>query len=116
MKTVQQNYNSLKKKKLRQILLMAIDESLSSLGDSARQAIYYHLESSFNLKKAEIPEKIEVFSKVIEDIFRDGAKLLEIQIMRNLHEKIKCGPIQYPSQSELIFAEYIEAQISHAMN
>ena len=111
MKTVQQNYNSSKQKKLRQILLKAIDESLSSLGDSARQAIYYYLESSFNLKKVEIPEKIEVFSNAIENIFGDGAKLLEIQIMKHLHEKVGCEIMTYESQTELVFADYIKAQV-----
>ena len=111
MKTVQQNYNYPKQKKHRQILLKAIDESLSSLGDSARQAVYYHLENSFNLRKVEIPEKIEIFSNAIEDIFGDGAKLLKIQIMKYLHEKVGCEIMHYASQTELVFSDYIKAQV-----
>jgi hypothetical protein len=32
------------------ILLSAVEESLSSLGDSSKQAIFFHLETSFKIK------------------------------------------------------------------
>jgi len=37
------------------LLLEAIDDALSSLGETPKHAIYYHLEKSFNVKKQEIP-------------------------------------------------------------
>lgn len=91
------------------LLLDAIDESLSSLGQSAKQAIYYHLEKSFKIKKAEIPLKIEEFTIAIEKIFGDGAKLLEIQMMKRLHEKGRSMFRYFPAEDELIFADYMRA-------
>lgn len=91
------------------LLLDAIDESLSSLGQSAKQAIYYHLEKSFKIKKAEIPLKIEEFTIAIEKIFGDGAKLLEIQMMKRLHEKSGSMFRYSPIKDELIFADYMHA-------
>ncbi|UCG37192.1 MAG: hypothetical protein JSV64_02650, partial [Candidatus Bathyarchaeota archaeon] len=70
------------------ILLEAIDEGLSSLGQSSRQAIYFHLEKSFNIKKQEIPLRLEVFTGAIEQIFGSGADYLEILIVNRLNEKI----------------------------
>lgn len=90
-----------------QLLTEAVDESLSSLGSSAKQAIYYHLENLFNIKKEEIPLKIEEFSIAIEDIFGEGAKLLEIQMMKRLHQKAST-PFKYiPMKDELVFTDYM---------
>ncbi len=89
------------------LLIDAIDESLSSLGQSAKQAIYYHLDKSFKIKKAEIPLKIEEFTIALEEIFGDGAKLLEIQMMKRLHEKAGNTLRYSPMKDELIFADYM---------
>lgn len=89
------------------LILDAIDGSLSSLGQSAKQAIYYHLEKSFKIKKAEIPLKIEKFTIAIEEIFGDGAKLLEIQMMKRLHEKAGNTLRYSPTKDKLIFADYM---------
>jgi hypothetical protein len=92
-----------------QLIAESIDESLSSLGPSAKQAVYYHLEKLFNIKKSEIPLKIEEFSIAIEDIFGEGAKLLEIQMMKRLHQKA-CTPFKYiPTKEELVFTDYMRA-------
>ncbi len=69
------------------LLLEAIDEGLSSLGESPKRAIYYHLEKSFSIKKQEIPYKVEAFVDAIERIFGSGADFLEILIMKRFREK-----------------------------
>jgi len=70
------------------ILLAAVEESLSSLGDSPKQAILFHLESSFKIKKEHIPENITEFAKALEKIFGPGAEYLEKLIIKRLHEKL----------------------------
>lgn len=70
------------------ILLAAVEESLSSLGDSPKQAILFHLESSFKIKKEHIPENITEFSKALEKIFGPGAEYLERLIVKRLYEKL----------------------------
>lgn len=90
------------------ILLEAIDEGLSSLGQSSRQAIYFHLEKSFNIKKQEIPLRIEGFTDAIEQLFGSGADYLEILIVKRLHEKIgKPGANSVKKESCRGFSEYI---------
>jgi hypothetical protein len=39
------------------LLLEAIDEGLSSLGESVRQSVYFHLQKSFHISREEIPER-----------------------------------------------------------
>jgi len=91
------------------LLLEAVDESLSTLGDSAKQAIYFHLEKTFKVSKSEIPNKIEEFSNAIEKIFGVGARLLEIQMMQRLHEKSGHAVRYYPKTDNLSFIEYLRA-------
>jgi len=81
---------------------------LSSLGDSAKYAIYFHLENTFNISKQGIPYKIEEFADAIEKIFGLGAKPLEILIMKRLYEKVG-GIVEHPKHKDLVFAEYVEA-------
>ena len=70
-------------------LLEAIDEAFSSLGELPKIAIYLHLENSMGIKKQEIPFRIDDFQNALEKIFGLGARLLEILIVKNLHEKIR---------------------------
>jgi len=90
------------------LLLEAVDEALSSLGASSKEAIYLHLENTFDINKPDIPHKIEEFVNAIEKIFGLGAKFLEIQIMKRLYEKV--GPVfKYFPERDLIFTEYVAA-------
>ncbi len=83
-----QNKRSKQKPDFNEILLAAIDEALSSLGENATAAIYFHLEKTFNIKRLEIPQKISDFSDTLERIFGLGARTLEILCMEKLYSKV----------------------------
>ena len=91
------------------LLRDAVDEVFSSLGDSAKEAMYLSLAETFNISKRDIPRKIEEFSDAIEKMFGLGGKLIEIQIMKRLYRKV--GPsFEYsPKQDALVFTKYLEA-------
>lgn len=91
------------------LLREAVDEGLSSVGDSSKQAIYFHLEKTFRIEKEEIPLKIEDFAEAIEKIFGLGANFLEILIMKHLYNKIGQGSDQLESVSDFSFGEYVTA-------
>lgn len=90
-----------------ELLLEAVDEGLSSLGNSCQQAIYFHLEKAFKINKLDIPYKIEEFTDAIEKVFGLGAKFIEIQIMKRLYKKV--GHVIEYNQENLIFTEYVAA-------
>jgi hypothetical protein len=69
------------------LLLEAVDEGLASIGESPTQAIYFHLEKSFKIKKQETPHKTEAFTLAVEKIFGIGANFLEALILKRLYEK-----------------------------
>jgi hypothetical protein len=69
------------------LLVEAIDEGLSSLGESPKQAILFHLENTFNIKKQEISNNIEAFDDSLKKLFGPGADFLEKLILKKLGEK-----------------------------
>lgn len=98
-------------KKFDEVLLDSIDEALSSLGESVKKSIYFHLENSFLIPKLDIPHRIADFSNALERVFGSGAKYLELLIMKNLYMKANCsykwkGPKWLVP--DLTFEEYIK--------
>ena len=56
-------------KKFDAILLEAIDEAFSSLGEKAKSAVYSYLENMFLIPKKDIPYRLEDFSENLREIF-----------------------------------------------
>ena len=97
----------------KRLLLDAVDAALSSFGDSSKQAIYFYLEKNFTVKKQEIPNKVEEFANAIEEMFGYGAKILEIEIMKQLYVKIGSSFEYFPEKEDLLFVDYIDAARMH---
>jgi len=97
-----------KRKAFEKLLIEAVDEALSSLGDSAKQAIYFHLEDKFKITKNDIPYRLEDFADGLEKIFGLGARFIEILIMKNLYGQIG-RPLEWNESKELVFVEYVKA-------
>jgi hypothetical protein len=98
-----------------QILLDAIDEALSSLGENVKTAVYFQLEDLFKIKKQEISIRLSDFSNALEQLFGLGARQLEIMFIKNLHDKIKVTckwptyewPLSKWIVPEMTFQEYV---------
>jgi hypothetical protein len=95
--------------KFEEVLLEAIDEGLSLLGESSKHAVYFHLEKAFKMNRLDIPYRIEDFTDAMEKLFGAGAKILEIHIMKCLFKKVGYNFKHYPKQKNLTFMEYIAA-------
>jgi hypothetical protein len=91
-----------------EVILEAIDESFSWIGEKEKETIYFFLETKYNINKQEIPNRIEDFTEAIEDIFGIAAKLLEIRIMKNLFRKMGYICPYFHAQESLEFTKYIE--------
>ncbi len=94
------------KHKFDRLLMEAIDEGLSTVGESPRRAIYCHLEKSFNIKKEEIPANVEIFESAMEKMFGCGADFLEVLIMKRLYEKTS-GEFEFADPSDFDFSKYV---------
>ncbi|HIJ09023.1 TPA: hypothetical protein HA274_06810 [Candidatus Bathyarchaeota archaeon] len=90
------------------VISEAVDDSLSSFGEPIRQLVYSQLETSFEIKKQEIPFRINEFAEAVEEMFGEGAKLIEAKIIQKLHEKAQ-GFIHFPKGEDLLFTEYLDS-------
>ena len=98
-------------RKFDEVLQDSVDDAFSSLGESVKRSLYYHLEHDFLLAKQDIPCRIGDFSDALERIFGSGAKYLELLIMRSLYLKVNFsyrwdGPKWLVP--DLTFKEYVE--------
>ena len=64
--------------KFEDVLLEAVDDAFSSLGENVKTSIYFHLEHKFIIPKQDILYRIDDFSDALERIFGMAAKHLEI--------------------------------------
>lgn len=98
------------------ILIEAIDEALSSLGEDVKKSIYFHLGDLFKIERQEIPVRLNDFSSALEKIFGLGARHLEIMFMKRLHEKVKVTckwpeyewPLSKWIVPEMTFQKYVQ--------
>jgi hypothetical protein len=98
----------LAKRNFDDIFLESVDEALSSLGDSAKRSVYFHLEDKFGLEKGIIAKKPKELESGLDKIFGAGSKYIEILIMKSLHGKLE-HPIEWEQNKELIFVDYVNA-------
>lgn len=98
-------------KAFHKLLLEAVDSALSSLGDSARQSVYFHLEEKFDIARDEIPGRIGDFDHGLERIFGVGTLFLEVLIMKKLHEEMgsKGKVLKLDQGKEFKFLDYVKA-------
>ena len=90
-----------------EFVLAAVDESLSSIGQTAKQEISFHLKEHHGISMEEIPSRLRDFAEALEESYSLGAKLIEIKIVKALYEKT--GPFLYfPHGDDLSFASYVE--------
>jgi hypothetical protein len=93
--------------KFDKLLQSAVDDALATLGESVKQAIYFHIEKQFNVPKNNVSEALEDFQLGLEKIFGAGARFIEILIMKNLHSKVGL-PLEIGGD-ELEFVKYVNA-------
>ncbi len=74
--------------KFNRALMDAVDFTFLSLGRSCRQALYFHLRTTFCIRKNQIPQQIEKFDKALKFIFKDGAFFLNRLILEKLCEDL----------------------------
>ena len=98
-KITEQNFNRL--------FIEVIDETFSSLGESAKTAIYFHLERKFKIKKDEIPNTVANFAQAMDILFGISSKPLELMFMQRLNEKVKA---EYGSvkPDDFTFEKYVD--------
>jgi len=74
------------KDKFNKLLLKVIDEELKQIfGEAATLMIYSHLRKNYSLKREEIPDKLEIFVKGLEEFLSSGAHVVEKMVLRKVY-------------------------------
>jgi hypothetical protein len=92
---------------LEQLVNETIDSVFSSLGTACRQAIYDYMEDKYGLKKGDIADHAPEFSGALEQIFGDAAALLEMLIMKEIHQRVP--QFKHRPDGTLTFPDYVNA-------
>jgi hypothetical protein len=101
----------IKKETFEEILLEALDEALSTLGEKVKNAVYFHLNSRFYIERNEIPNRMTEFITALERIFGLATPHLEILIMKTLNDKLSLTGNRTPIQNsspEITFQKYLQ--------
>ena len=85
-------------------LLEAIDDGLLTLGESGREAIYFHLQKLCSLKREDVSEKPEAFVEGLRKIFGVGAEVIERAIVKTLYCKLE---LKYEEGKDQGFLAYL---------
>ena len=69
----------------REVLLKAVDYGLLVFGENVRKTIYDRVESYYQMKRGEIPEKLDSFHGALVGLFGRGGSVVERLIAKKLY-------------------------------
>ena len=100
--------------RLDDLLIQAVDETLTSLGKSVKNQIYILLEENYSIQKQDLPQKTARFSEFLYRVFGAHARLIELKCMKSFYSKIKKDPnlnilTVSLEDNNLTFSAYTEA-------
>ncbi len=58
------------------------------LGESVRNALHYHVERANQVKREEIPNRMEEFHEALGSLLGAGARVVEKLIAKNLYSRL----------------------------
>jgi len=90
------------------IFLETLDESLSKYGRLTKNAAYRFLEEKYNVRREDITLNIRKFVAALEQMFGPAALLIEIDVMKNMQQKIPSLKLQ-AENAGFDFAKYLES-------
>jgi alanine-alpha-ketoisovalerate/valine-pyruvate aminotransferase len=84
-----------------EVFMSALDRAMLLLGDSGREATYYHIEKTFRLKRNMWHKNPEAFTEALKQIFgAQGSRLLlnaiAKELMAQLNLKIQEKTVSLP--------------------
>ena len=90
---------------LKEALLHAIDDGLAEPGKIVRTAIYDRIERSYQLRREEIPEKLETFHKAFQDLLGASAKVMEKLFAKTLYNQLG---IEFTTKKDWTITDYVK--------
>jgi len=83
----------------------ATDYGLLALGEIVRETIYQRIERTHQVKRKEIPEKLETFHKALQVILGASAKVIERLIAKNFYDRLG---LDFTGHNDWTIVEYFD--------
>lgn len=91
-------------------VLEAFDYGLSVLGETGRQTVYSYIKMKYQVKREEIPERLDVFHRASGGLFGAGTEVLEKLIAKRVYGNLGLSFIQHENWT---LAEYVDDVKKH---
>ena len=95
------------------LVLESIDEALTDLlGRRAREAIYDYLERNSLVAINELPNRLEVFLKLLDDTFGKGSKTIGKVVAKKLYSKLEWDFAEIPGYALTDYVQTARARVA----
>ena len=91
---------------IRKVILEAVDEALGTLGESARQTIYWHIDRKYKLRREDIPEKLQALPLALDSLLLAGGRVVERLIAQSLCKKFG---VAYEEHADWRLVDYVNS-------
>lgn len=85
-------------------LVLAVDEALLVPGEIVRTAICERIERSYQIRREEIPERLETFHQALQDLLGKSAKVMQKLIAKNLYRRLE---MDFTEHANLTLVDYV---------
>jgi len=85
-------------------LLEAVDYGLLALGEIARATVYERIEKSYEVKREEIPDKLDTFHRALQELLGKGAGIVKRLIVKNLYSRLH---LEFTEHEDWTLADYV---------
>jgi hypothetical protein len=87
------------------VIIKAVDAAFSGLEN--KQAVFCQLETKYALSLLDIPDKVEAFEAALKDLFGEASVLVEMSLIRNLHDNAPKFRLRLGKNQELTLSNYL---------
>jgi hypothetical protein len=95
---------------LREALFQSLDEALLIPGDIVRTAIYECLERKYQLKREEIPERVEAFNSALRELLRASSPVMERLIAKSLYSRLGLNFTRHDDWTLVDYVKYAKRE------
>jgi len=89
---------------IKRALLDAVDYGLLALGEIVRATIYERIERSYQVRREEIPDKLDTFHKALQELLGKGAEVVRRLIAKNLYSRLD---LKFTEHENWTLADYV---------
>jgi hypothetical protein len=91
-------------RKFSNLLLEAVDDGLLMLGEAAREVIYDCIESSYQITREQIPEKLEAVHGALTDLLGKGGNMVEMIAAERLYKALN---LAFEPNDDWVLTDYV---------